>query len=164
MRAKAFYREAIGAEGGNPLASYALAELLYSEYEESPNKEAILSYQEALQSDAPELRSRAFRGLADAYCQTVHRHRRGGPESLEEAKRYAEFALEECQSQDNGKRSRSWFLEHAPWAQPQGSPQNRPTKVTSKPANEGGPGPGCFTATCRDRASLFWYANSVGHT
>ena len=38
---------------------------------------------------------------------------------------------------------------------PQGSPQNRPTKVTSKPANEGGPGPGCFTATCRDRASLF---------
>ena len=47
---------------------------------------------------------------------------------------------------------------------PQGSPQNRPTKVTSKPANEGGPGPGCFTATCRDRASLFWYANSVGHT
>lgn len=117
VRAKAFYREAIGAEGGNPLASYALAELLYSEYEESPNKEAILSYQEALQSDAPELRSRAFRGLADAYCQTVHRHRRGGPESLEEAKRYAEFALEECQSQDNGKRSRSWFLEHAPWAQ-----------------------------------------------
>ena len=40
-------------------------------------------------------------------------------------------------------------------AAPQGSPQNRPTKVTSKPANEGGPGPGCFTATCRDRASLF---------
>ncbi len=57
----------------------------------------------------------------------------------------------------------SWYLNKlAP--EPQGSPQNRPTKVTSKPANEGGPGPGCFTATCRDRASLFWYANSVGHT
>ena len=38
------------------------------------------------------------------------------------------------------------------------------SRVTPKPANEGGPGPGCFTATCRDRASLFWYANSVGHT
>jgi hypothetical protein len=46
---------------------------------------------------------------------------------------------------------------------PQGSPQNRPTVVTSKPANGSGLGLGCFTPTPPEEASLFSCANSVDH-
>src|SRR6266478_3960074 len=38
---------------------------------------------------------------------------------------------------------------------PQGSPQNRPTVVTSKPANESGLGLSCFTPPPPVEASLF---------
>ncbi len=44
---------------------------------------------------------------------------------------------------------------------PQGSPQNRPTVVTSKPANESGLGLSCFTPPPPVEASLFSCANSV---
>jgi hypothetical protein len=44
---------------------------------------------------------------------------------------------------------------------PQGSPQNRPTVVTSKPANESGLGLSCFTPLPPVEASLFSCANSV---
>jgi hypothetical protein len=46
---------------------------------------------------------------------------------------------------------------------PQGSPQNRPTVVTSKPANGSGRGLGCFTPKPPEEASLFSCANSVDH-
>jgi hypothetical protein len=59
---------------------------------------------------------------------------------------------------------KTWLLpewkEHRLSNIPQGSPQNRPTVVTSKPANESGLGLGCFTPPAPAEASLFSCANS----
>jgi hypothetical protein len=44
---------------------------------------------------------------------------------------------------------------------PQGSPQKRPMRVTSKPANGRGRGLSCFTLQLPVQASLILYANSA---
>jgi hypothetical protein len=44
---------------------------------------------------------------------------------------------------------------------PQWSPQNRPMRVTSKPANGRGRGLSCFTLQLPVQASLILYANSA---
>src|SRR6266436_7579791 len=51
--------------------------------------------------------------------------------------------------------------DHENGRKPQGSPQNRPTVVTSKPANGKCLGLGCFTPPPPVEASLFSCANSV---
>jgi hypothetical protein len=88
------YKDAIREEGENPLASYAIGQILYSAYLYKQNEEAIVRFRQALRSSDKELRAKAFCGLADAYSQRVHRHERSDNEALEEAIRSAKFAKE----------------------------------------------------------------------
>ncbi len=99
-KAQECYRKAIEVEGHNALASYNIAEILYSSYEYQKNEEAIREYQNALRTDVTVLRARAFRGLANAYCQKRQSHLRGGDDALRDAIRSAKFASESCDEQD----------------------------------------------------------------
>ena len=99
-KAQECYRKAIKEEGHNALASYNIAEILYSSYEYQKNEEAIREYQNALRTDVTVLRARAFRGLANAYCQKRQRHQRGGDDALRDAIRSAKFARESCDDRD----------------------------------------------------------------
>ena len=99
-KAQECYRNAIKEEGHNALASYNIAEILYSSYEYQKNEEAIREYQNALRTDVTVLRARAFRGLANAYCQRRQRHERGGDDALRDAIRSAKFARESCDERD----------------------------------------------------------------
>lgn len=98
--ARVAYEEAIEVEGHNAIASYHLAELLYAQYSKPDNERAIEEYYNALRSESPPLRARAFRGLANAYCQQVQRHQEGERLGLATASLYASFAGEECSEAD----------------------------------------------------------------
>jgi tetratricopeptide (TPR) repeat protein len=101
LAARKHYEKSIESEGQNPLASYAIAQILYSSYDYERNERAIQEYQRALQSDIRTLRAKAFRGLADAYCQRKHRHNKGEADVLDAAMRWATFAQELCDTTDD---------------------------------------------------------------
>jgi tetratricopeptide (TPR) repeat protein len=90
------YELAIQLEGGNADASCNLADLLYSQFTYEANEKSIQAYLDALKTDKPILRARAFRGLANAYCQRRQRHKRGDVAALESALRWARFASDVC--------------------------------------------------------------------
>jgi tetratricopeptide (TPR) repeat protein len=95
------YEQAIELEGGNADASCNLADLLYSQFTYEANEKAIQAYFDALKTDKPILRARAFRGLANAHCQRRQRHKRGDVAALESALRWARFASDVC-GESNG--------------------------------------------------------------
>lgn len=95
-QAETYYRQAIEHEGGNAEASCNLGDLLYSQFTYDANEKCIKAYLGALRTEKPLVRARAFRGLANAYCQRRQRHRRGDDQTLEAALRWARFAEDLC--------------------------------------------------------------------
>jgi tetratricopeptide (TPR) repeat protein len=94
--AERLYKLAIDHEGGNAEASYNLGDLLYSQFTHDGNEAAIEAYLGALRTDKPVVRARAFRGLANAYCQRCQRHRKDQHASIEAGLRWARFANDFC--------------------------------------------------------------------
>jgi hypothetical protein len=90
------YLLAIAHEGGNAASCCNLGDLLYYQFTYEANERAIEAYLSSLQTDKAVLRARAFRGLANAFCQKRQRHNRGGRGALEGAMRWAKFASALC--------------------------------------------------------------------
>jgi len=97
QQAETFYQLSIDHEGGNSEASCNLGDLLYSQFTFETNEKAIEAYLGALKTEKPLVRARAFRGLANAYCQRWQRHKRGDEGTVEAALRWARFAGDLCQ-------------------------------------------------------------------
>jgi tetratricopeptide (TPR) repeat protein len=90
------YRLAIDYDGANALAACNLADLLYVQYEYDSNELAIEAFKDALNTDNLALRARAFRGLANAYCQKYQRHKRHERPIVDNAVRAAQAAGRIC--------------------------------------------------------------------
>jgi hypothetical protein len=79
------YRVAIQHDGSNALAACNLGDLLYAQYSFECNELAIEAFTNGLKTDHLTLRARAFRGLANAYCQKYQRYRRHEAAILDQA-------------------------------------------------------------------------------
>jgi tetratricopeptide (TPR) repeat protein len=90
------YRLAIGHDGANALAACNLGDLLYAQYDYDTNELAIEAFKDALNTDNLGLRARAFRGLANAYCQKYQRHKKHERPIVDSAVRAARAAGQIC--------------------------------------------------------------------
>jgi tetratricopeptide (TPR) repeat protein len=100
--AMAKYEDAIRRDGSNALAACNLADLLYVQYTDTWNEQAIERYTEALNTDNLALRARAFRGLANASCQKYQRYKHKERPIVDTAVRAAHAASLLCQERPAG--------------------------------------------------------------
>ena len=93
-RAEQLYRDALGIEPKNQVVSYNLAVIQYMRYRSAEtNAEAIELFYSATSAANPQLKARAFAGIANAQTMAVDRYRRGDGTHLGVALGHAEEAL-----------------------------------------------------------------------
>lgn len=92
--AEDYYRQALRLEPKNQVVSYNLGIIQYMRYRSAEtNREAIDLFYNATSAASPQLKARAYAGIANAGTMAVDRFREGGLYNLEEALKHAEEAV-----------------------------------------------------------------------
>ena len=103
--ANALYRKAREDEPGNAVVSYNLGVLLYMEYKEPMNAEAIECFRPALTAANVSLRARANSAMANALVMKFHRFHTAGEQELRNAIAYAERATQLAPKMDAARKA-----------------------------------------------------------